>query len=503
MYYLLVLIPVLLTVSEAVLRFLAFLLLPFLGARLRSVPEFHNSVLYKCFPAFNMVGMVILETKLGQERRWEKAAEALSQNVAILGLDCSGWGRLPFIVLPGKPTRMKVEVRTTGAKNLAELEEIAHAEMQRLLDTRWVDSDSPFSILVIGGKSEVAVMFAADHRLLDGSSVIELARRYMLLLAEQDPGPPIPAKITSSVDESYAWIPLFAIPSAIRFLLGILQLYKDTRGFTLKAMPLLRQEGNDECLDVTKPPPWGQNLTLLSFGVLSAAETAALAVRCRAAGVSVGNAVTAATTSAVMQIATTTEGRDVYMTQMVDHRRLQPPSNRFPLGIMSTVTLASCRLGPLSGLALMGQAAIIRKISHLTSWFDALRASYAWQYMFTPFYASIVKHARQEILEGRFNNWWPHFTCSNLGQLALPKNPAARRGLSSTSLIPEVDYSHFPRVLRFLGSASSVSSFSNFSLFSLTTEGQLCLSISACRFAWSQKRLDLLRDEIIRLLGTE
>ncbi len=71
------------------------------------------AVIHKAIHSFNMCGVLIIRTEIVDRQRFVEAAEALTKNVALLGRDCSGM-RFPFVIVPGRPTAVRVDVRTTS-----------------------------------------------------------------------------------------------------------------------------------------------------------------------------------------------------------------------------------------------------------------------------------------------------------------------------------------------------------------------------------------------------
>lgn len=488
-------VPVCLLLGEILIRVFLFFLLPFFGGRLRSTVEHHVSTLSSTFSAFNISGLAVLETELGAPERWRSAAKRLERNVPMLSRDCSGWYKLPFIVLPGRPgASVKVTIRETEFETEEKLEHLAKQVMVDILNTPWPKNSSPFSITVLGGKGRLAaVVFAADHCFLDGSSVIELARRYLMLLSGQDPGAPIPSNIPASLDEFYPWACLWAFPFLFKAFLGLVEFVRETRWFAIKSLPFPRMGGSDDALDLKSSSPLGTDYTLISSLVLSNIETEQLFARIRLEKVTFGNVLMVATCKTMWSVTPTpSDPKDYYLVNMVDHRRLQPQKGPYRLGMLVSTLTFNDPCAILNDMSLTKGAARVKKVvsEAFPSFFYLIPAMYTWMFLFATFTNQLSRMGATKTSAAGHDNLWPMATCSNLGQLATPRDFKSRHNMSSASLIPDSDYAKIPRILRFMGSASSGTSFPYVIVSAMTTEGRLCVTLTGNRFIWSQGQLD-------------
>lgn len=404
---------------------------------------------------------------------------------------------------------MRVSVRSTEATNVTELEAAAKAEMGQVLCTRWRDEWSPFAVTALGSRAGLtALVFSADHRVFDGSSVIELARRYLLLLAHQDPGPAVPDLVPASLEELYPLL-AWAVPSAVKLLLGFWALFKVTRGFRLQSIRPGDCDGRKDAVDLTSPRPLGgPGATIISCKTLSVADSSAILGRARAEAVPFSSVLAAATCRAIGRGAPAPSpagSKSFALINMLDHRRLAPPRVPFPMGnLASTLEVTDDYDGMMTAASLPAAGKRLQaRVAGVSIW-AALEQMWAWQLLFVPFYGLILRDMCAKYLEGGYNDLMTNATVSNLGLLvekAPSSTPAGeRRRQSSTALISAADYQHVPPVLRFFGAASSVSPSNYPVVFAITVNESLCLTVSGHAVAFSQARLDAFTDAIAEIL---
>ncbi len=494
--------PVVVGLLEVLARAVVHFLFP-RHIRLRSAVESHNlSILASAFK-FNMCGVLVVQSELGphQHQRFVAAAEALARNVPLLARDASGCCRLPFVVVPGRPTSVRVQVRPTEANNLQELEALAKAEMEHVLGTRWRDEWSPFAVSVLCSHAGlVALVFSADHRILDGSSVIELARRYLLLLADRDPGPIIPAIIPSSIEDRFPLLP-WAVPYAVKMMLGAWALFRVTKGFQLQSLNAGNFGGSRNPADLIGP-----GSSVVSYATVSADSTAAILNRARAEGVPFSSLLAAATCRALGRAAakpSSTGSKSFALLNLVDHRRLGPLSEPYPMGnLASTLEVTDDYDAVMSNTAsLFAVGHRFRARAAGISLWDVLTQMCAWQCLFVPVYGPVFRDMFEKFRSGRHDNFWTNAVVSNLGLLVEPvSNGGERRRQSSTALISASDYRHIPPILRFFGAASSVSPFAQPIVYASTVDSSLCLTVCGHAVSFSQTRLDELTLSIVSIL---
>ncbi len=225
--------------AEAAIRVVVFLVQLVLDVRPKSFIEGQLLGLYRSFEAMNRVGAVVLEAPVGSG--WAQAARALEENVALLGRDCSGMTRYPLLVVPGRPAHVRVTVDDLGEQDsLERVEACAKALVRRAVNAHWDERDSPFLVHLAGGATRSAVVFAANHTMLDGTALVELSRRFLMLLCGQPPGPRIRALFPTSIEHMYPKLFFWMMPVLVRVTLAIAGI---VRALHIRAVPIARQGG--------------------------------------------------------------------------------------------------------------------------------------------------------------------------------------------------------------------------------------------------------------------
>lgn len=500
MWHLLWQLPLCLVVSETVVRILAFFLLPWFGCRLRTTVEHQIVASRATFHGFTMCGCAVMEASLFPKERWSRAALLLEKNVKFLTRDSSGCMRYPFVVVPGNPSHVKVVIRETDDDSIAALESQAKDEMTCQYNSRWPDHGiSPLSVTVIGGTTRVAIVFAGDHLVLDGVSVIELARRYLLLLQEQDPGEDVLSLVAQS--EDFLWF----LPFFVRFALGLVEMYMETRGFTLKSHPIGRHEGSDDAIDLSSKRPLGIGYTVVAHATLSCDETDTVLLRARQNLVTVGNVVTVAFMKSLdKMVSTQLDGKDYSCLTLVDHRRLRPPSKIFSFGLNSNVLSVSQECKWVRQYSIYETAKRLRQ--HAEQLYPTpirlLFGAYPWQFLLSPVFDKVMRHLAKVYISGGHENLWLHGTCSNLGAVAHPSDRARHRP-STPALISDEDYKFFPRIVSFFGGSSATTPTGGPLVFAISTEGRMCLTATAARTGWSDEKLQQFVNILCELLRKE
>jgi hypothetical protein len=501
MWHLLWQVPLFLVAAETVLRIFAFFLLPWLGWRLRTTIEHQIVAARLTFHAFTMCGCAVMETPVFPKERWSRAALLLEKNVSFLTRDSFGYSRYPFVVTPGNPSHVKVVVEETADDDSVEaLEGKGKDVMTSQFNTRWPDSGtSPLSVTVIGGKTRVVVVFAADHVVLDGVSVIELARRYLLLLQDQDPGEPVLSLMAQSEDS------LWFLPFSVRFGLGVFEMYRETRGFSLKSHPLGRQEGSDDAIDLSSALPFGKDYTVVAYDTLSCAETDEVLLRARQHKVTVGNVVTVAFMKALDKMTEKKHDRKDYSClTLVDLRRLRSVSKIYSFGLNSNVLNVSQESKSVRQSSIYESATYLRQ--YMKDMYPTpsrlLLGAYAWQFLIFPAFDKIMRSVAKEFISDGHNDLWLHGTCSNLGAVAHPIDQSRHRP-STPALICNEDYRLIPRIVSFFGGSSATTPTGGPMVFAISSEGRMCLTATAARTGWSQKKLQQFLGNMCELLREE